>query len=96
MAGKTWIPLDVKTHWFSYLEAPDLVRASLVCRSWGSLVQKSAEATIACTIGAACPPLTRGGKLQLLHRLHNATSKENMGYLLCWAAGSRGALIGAN
>jgi hypothetical protein len=89
--SKTWIPIDIKTHWFSFLEAPDLVQASRVCRSWSSLVQKSAEATIASAIGAPCPPLGRGAKLQFLHRLHNATSKENMGYLLSWAAGSRGA-----
>ena len=89
--SKIWIPIDVKIQWFSFLEAPDLVRASRVCRSWSSLVQKTAEATISNAIGAACPPLTRGGKLQLLHRLNNATQKENMGYLLAWAAGSRGA-----
>jgi hypothetical protein len=88
-APKTWIPIDVKIHWFSFLDARDLATASAVCKPWASLVQKTAEAVIATTTGAACPPLTRTGKLRLLSRLQNATAKENMGHLLAWAAGSR-------
>lgn len=88
-APKTWIPIDVKIHWFSFLDARDLAVASRVCKPWSSLVQKAAEAMIATTTGAACPPLTRSGKLRLLSRLQNATAKENMGHLLAWAAGSR-------
>ena len=89
--SKTWIPVDVKIHWFSFLGADDLSRASRVCRPWASLVQKTAEAVISSTIGAPCPALSRPGKLQLLRRLQNPTRKENMGYLLSWAAGCRGA-----
>ena len=91
--SKTWIPVDVKVHWFSFLEAEDLARASRVCRPWASLVQKTAEAVISTTICAPCPALTRVGKLQLLRRLQHAGRKENMGYLLSWAAGNRGACV---
>jgi hypothetical protein len=90
--AKTWIPVDVKLHWFSFLSAKDLANASRVCRSWVSLTQKAADAMITQTIAAAPPPLARGAKLKFLHRLQNATDKENMGYLLSWAAGCRGEL----
>jgi hypothetical protein len=89
-AVKTWIPVDVKIHWFSFLSAEDLSRASRVCKPWASLVQKTSEVLVATTIGASCPNLSRAGKLLLLRRLQNATKKENMGYLLAWAAGCRG------
>jgi len=84
--------VDIKIHWFSFLGAEDLSRASRVCKPWASLVQKTADAVIASTIGAPCPNLSRSGKLSLLRRLHNASKKENMGYLLSWAAGCRGML----
>jgi hypothetical protein len=89
--AKTWIPVDVKIHWFSFLGAPDLARCSRVCRSWVSLAQKTTDAVITTTIAARPPQLSRAGRLRFLHRLHNATAKENMGYLIAWAAGSRGA-----
>jgi hypothetical protein len=88
---KTWIPVDVKVHWFGFLGAKDLANCQRVCRSWVSLVQKTAEAGTTALIAAEPPPLSRAGKLKFLHRLQNATEKENMGYLLSWAAGSRGA-----
>ena len=30
----TWVPLDVKIHWFSFLSAKDLANCGRVCRSW--------------------------------------------------------------
>lgn len=91
MSGKTWIPLDVKIHWFSFLSAKDLANAQRVCRSWVSLVAKTADAEITSALAAEPPNLSRAGKLKFLHRLQNATDKENMGYLLTWAAGNRGS-----
>ncbi len=93
---KTWIPVDVKVHWFSFLDAKDLASAAAVCRPWASLIQKTTEAVVCQTIGAPCPPLSRAGKLRFLHRLQHASAKENMGYLLAWAAGSRGEFFATN
>lgn len=87
---RTWIPVDVKLKWFSFLSAPDLARCGRTCKSWASLVNKTADAEIATTICAPPPMLSRAAKLHFLHRLHNVTEKENMGYLLSWAAGCRG------
>jgi hypothetical protein len=88
--GKVWIPVDVKTRWFSFLPAPDLARCARACRSWSSLAVKTCDAQFAVTVGATPPNLSRAGKLRFLHRLHNAHAPENMGYLLAWAAGCRG------
>jgi len=86
----TWIPVDVKIHWFSFLSAKDLANCGRVCRSWVSLTTKAADAMITMTTCATSPPqLSRAGKMKLLHRLQNATEKEHFGYLLAWAAGSR-------
>ena len=85
-----WIPVDVKIHWFSFLSAKDLANCGRVCRSWVSLTTKAADAMITMTTCATSPPqLSRAGKMKLLYRLQNATEKENFGYLLSWAAGSR-------
>lgn len=85
-----WIPIDVKVHWFSFLSVPDLARASRVCKSWTSLVQKTCDAQFAQLIGASLPHLARPAKLRLLDRLHHAYLPENMAYLLSWAVTSRG------
>jgi F-box-like len=87
-----WIPVDVKVHWFSFLSVPDLARASRVCKSWTSLVQKTCDAQFAQTIGTTLPHLARPAKLRLLDRLHHAYLPENMAYLLSWAVTSRGLL----
>ena len=73
-SSTTWIPVDVKIHWFSFLSAQDLGRAARVCKPWASLVQKTTEAVISSAIGAPGPALSRSGKLRLLHRLQNATA----------------------
>lgn len=88
--GKIWIPVDVKIHWFSFLSVPDLARASRVCKSWTSLVQKTADAEITAHTGVQLPQLARPAKLRLLDRLHHAYLPENMAYLITWAAGCRG------
>lgn len=88
--GKIWIPVDVKIHWFSFLSVPDLARASRVCKSWTSLVQKTADAEITAHTGVELPQLARPAKLRLLDRLHHAYLPENMAYLITWAAGCRG------
>jgi hypothetical protein len=90
---KIWIPVDVKIHWFSFLSVPDLARASRVCKSWTSLVQKTADCELAKTIGANMPQLARPAKLRFLDRLHHAYLPENMAYLMTWAAGCRGAYL---
>lgn len=87
---KVWIPVDVKIRWFGFLGVPDLCVASRVCKAWGSLVGKTADAEIAMLTGTGSPQIGRPGRLKLLHRLHHAYQAENMGYLLAWAAGSRG------
>ena len=89
--ARTWIPIDVKLHWFSFLSVPDLARASRVCKSWTSLAQKTCDAQFAILVGAAMPALARAAKLRLLDRLQHAYLPENMAYLLSWAAGCRGA-----
>lgn len=81
-AEKTWIPVDVKIHWFSFLPAEDLVAVSLTCRSWLALAQKTADACIAMLTGAPPPAMGRGPKLRFYARLQNATAPENCGYLL--------------
>lgn len=89
---KTWIPVDVKVHWFSFLSSNDLANCQRVCRSWVSLIEKTSTASLVKETGSnnTIIPLTPGGKLKLLNRIENATKKENMGYLLTWAAGNRG------
>lgn len=67
-----WIPLDVKVHWFSFLDATDLARASQVCRAWASLVEKTNDAIFASTVGAAPPPLSRAAKTRFTYRLQHA------------------------
>lgn len=89
--SRVWIPVDVKTHWFSFLAVPDLARASRVCKSWTSLVQKTVDAELAVLTGADVSQLARPAKLRFLDRVHHAYLPENMAYLLTWAAGCRGA-----
>lgn len=93
-SNKTWIPVDVKVHWFSFLGAKDLANCQRVCRSWVSLIEKTSTASLVKETGSQVAiTLTPGGKLKLLHRVEYATNKENMGYLLSWAAGNRGKYI---
>jgi hypothetical protein len=91
MSSGRWIPLDVKIHWFSFLDATDLARASQVCRAWASLVEKTNDAIFATTVGAPPPQLSRAAKTRFSYRLQHPEHWQNMGYLLSWAAGSRGA-----
>lgn len=68
----TWVPLDVKIHWFSFLSARDLANCGRVCRSWVSLTTKAADAMLTMTTCASAHAgLSRPGKMRLLHRLQN-------------------------
>lgn len=87
---RVWVPVDVKTAWLRYLDTRDLAAAAQVCRSWHGLVARTVDAEIARTTGAPAPPLCGPAKAQLLHRLRRPLAPRNYGYLLAWAAGSRG------
>jgi hypothetical protein len=73
-SGGTWVPVDVKVHWFSFLSAADLANCGRVCRAWASLTGRAADAMITHHTAAESPPqLSRPGKLRLLHRLQNVS-----------------------
>lgn len=90
--GAVWIPTDVKLRWMGFLDTADLAACSQVSRSWGSLTAKSVDVEITLMTGATPPPICASAKLRLLHRLRRPLDKRNFGYLLAWAAGTRGAL----
>jgi hypothetical protein len=88
-----WVPVDVKLHWLGLLNIQELARCAAVSRSWATLVGRTVDAAIVAHTGVRAPALGRAANLQLLYRLQHAGEKEHMGYLLSWAAGSRGACV---
>jgi len=88
---RVWIPIDVKLGWLAFLGARDLAVASAASRSWGGLVARAVDAELVRATGALPPALCAAAKLRLLHRVRHPLDKRNCGYLLAWAAGSRGA-----
>jgi hypothetical protein len=73
----TWVPLDVKIHWFSFLSAKDLANCGRVCRSWVGLTSRAADAMLTMATCAESPAmLARPGKMRLLHRLQNVSARE--------------------
>ena len=88
---RVWIPIDVKLGWLAFLGVRDLAVACTASRSWGGLVARAVDAELTAATGALPPALCAAAKLRLLHRVRQPLDKRNCGYLLAWAAGSRGA-----
>ena len=84
------LPSDVQLSIFSMLDGPSLAAASQSCRAWRTLSSACTDAAVVALTGATPAQGSRGTRLRLLQRLRRPLDKRNFGYLLAWAAGSRG------